>query len=239
ERQRNRRRRHLHDLDAVRRAHLLRRHREQTVAGTHGMEIEHRDDVSAVHADVDGRRRLAHDLESLRKLLELQRRAQSAFHHLFAGHGHPQHHADRERQQLEPEVAERPQHLHVSCGLVSCGAAGARRWRISDRRRARSVSASKPRSIWPSTTTEMMPVSSDTTIATASFSSVSPIAARWREPSSLLRRGLIVSGRKHAAAATRSFWTITAPSCSGDLSWKIESSRSYVSTASSAMPPSM
>ena len=67
----------------------------------------------------------------------------------------------------------------------------------------------------------MLPVSSDTTIATASFSSVRPMAARCREPSSLLSFGLTVSGRKQAAAATRSSCTITAPSCSGDDGWKM------------------
>ena len=101
-----------------------------------------------------------------------------------------------------------------------------RRCSTSARSRARSSSLSSPRSIWPSTTIEMLPVSSDTTIATASFSSVRPIAARWREPSSLLNFGFTVSGRKQAAAATRSSCTMTAPSCSGDVGWKMLSSRS-------------
>ena len=63
----------------------------------------------------------------------------------------------------------------------------------------------------------MRPVSSDTITATASFSSVSPIAARCRVPRFRASCGLTVSGRKQAAAATRSFCTITAPSCSGDF----------------------
>ena len=35
----------------------------------------------------------------------------------------------------------------------------------------------------------------------------------------------MVSGRKQAAAAIRSFWMITAPSCSGRPGWKMESSK--------------
>ena len=38
--------------------------------------------------------------------------------------------------------------------------------------------------------------------------------------------GLTVSGRKHAAAATRFSCITTAPSCSGELGWKIVTSRS-------------
>ena len=63
----------------------------------------------------------------------------------------------------------------------------------------------------------MFPVSSETTRATASHSSVNPIAARCRVPSSRLTRGLTVSGRKHAAAAIRDSWMMIAPSCSGDF----------------------
>ena len=48
-----------------------------------------------------------------------------------------------------------------------------------------------------------------------SVSSVMPMAARWRVPSLRESAGLVVSGRKQAAAAMRSFWMITAPSCSG------------------------
>ena len=50
------------------------------------------------------------------------------------------------------------------------------------------------------------------TRATASVSSVMPRAARCRVPNSLESSGLGVSGRKQAAAAMRSSWTITAPS---------------------------
>src|SRR6185436_19494499 len=178
------------------------------------------------HADVNGGGRLALDFEALWELLQFERRAKPALDDLLARDRHPHRDADAERQHFQAEVPERPDRPHVSSALASAGFTRARRWRINDRRRARSPSTSKPRSIWPSTTTEMMPVSSDTTMAMASFSSVRPIAARCRDPSSLLRRGLIVSGRKQAAAATRSFCTMTAPSWSGDFGWKIASSRS-------------
>ncbi len=63
-------------------------------------------------------------------------------------------------------------------------------------------------------------------MATASDSSVRPMAARWRVPRSRSSFGLTVSGRKHAAAAIRVSWMITAPSCSGVDGWKIVVSRS-------------
>ena len=60
----------------------------------------------------------------------------------------------------------------------------------------RSTPASRSRVIRPSRTSEILPSSSDTTITTASVSSVRPIAARWRVPSVLLTFGLVVSGRR-------------------------------------------
>ena len=49
----------------------------------------------------------------------------------------------------------------------------------------------------PSTTIDTLPVSSDTTMATESFSSVRPIAARWRDPESLAQ--LRVHGQRQEA----------------------------------------
>src|SRR5262249_50811672 len=146
----------------------------------------------AADPHVDERRRLAVELETCRKLLQLQRHAQSALDRLFASDDRPQEHRQPERQHLEAEVAERPHSLHVYC---TWRLRGTRDGRCSSRRRRRVLSASglRPRSICPSATIEMFPVSSDTTIATESFSSVSPMAARCREPSSLLSFGLTVS----------------------------------------------
>ena len=118
ERHRDRRRRHLHDLDAERHPHLLGRQRKQAAARLRGVQIEHRDDVAgadaaerarrAAHADVDGRRHVAVQLEAGRHLLQLERHAQAALDGLLAGHDHPEQQRQPERQQLQPEVAERP-----------------------------------------------------------------------------------------------------------------------------------
>src|SRR5262249_55538912 len=151
---------------------------------------------------VHGRRHVTGQLHVGRLLLQLERNAQAAFDGLFARHGHPQHQRDAKRQGLQADVAKGPEAFHEY--WTSARGADARRCSTSERRRTRSASPVRPRSIWPSTTIEMMPVSSDTTIAIASFSSVNPIAARWREPSSFASFGFTVSGRKHAAAATRS-----------------------------------
>jgi hypothetical protein len=78
----------------------------------------------------------------------------------------------------------------------------------------------------PPDTTEMIPVSSDTTTASASVSSVTPMAARWRLPSWRDSSGFTVSGRKQAAAATRLPCRMTAPSWSGVPGLKTLTSRS-------------
>ena len=57
-----------------------------------------------------------------------------------------------------------------------------------------------------------MPSSSETTMASASVSSVRPMAARWRVPSVFETVGLVVSGRKQPAAVMRPCWMMSAPS---------------------------
>ena len=107
-----------------------------------------------------------------------------------------------------------------SCAFTRLHLAPARRrrapLRISARRRARSVSAREAPLDLPVDHDEMLPVSSDTTMATRRFLR----SARWRRGAATRAPcssfGFTVSGRKQAAAATRSSWTITAPSCSGD-----------------------
>src|ERR1019366_8403702 len=74
----------------------------------------------------------------------------------------------------------------------------------------------------PNAATEIRPVSSETTSERQSVSSVMPMAARCRVPNCRASAGLVVNGRKHAAAEIRSFWMITAPSCSGRPGWKME-----------------
>src|SRR5262249_57264409 len=77
---------------------------------------------------------------------------------------------------------------------------------------SRRLELFKYREILPSATKEMIPVSSLTTTATASVSSVIPIAALWRVPSSFDSFGLSVRGRKQLAAAALKLLTMAAPS---------------------------
>ena len=221
EREHDCRRRDLDDLHAEGHTHLLGRDLIETPADARSLEIELRDDVArsepreraraAAHAHVDERRSLTHHLDAGGKLLEFERNAKTPLDRLVAGHEQPQQDRNADRQRLEPEVTEGPGCLHAGC-TSRC-----RRllFSTSERSRERSASVERPRSICPSTTSEMLPVCSDTTIAMESFSSVSPMAARCLDPSSLLSFGLTVSGRKQAAAATRSSWMMTAPSCRG------------------------
>ena len=114
--------------------------------------------------------------------------------------------------------------LPARAGSAAAGTASARPSEASSA--CLRAGPSSPRRIRPPSTTEIVPVSSDTTIARASVSSVRPIAARWRLPSVRLSSGFTVRGRKQAAAATRFPWRITAPSWSGVAGWKMLTSRS-------------
>ena len=67
--------------------------------------------------------------------------------------------------------------------------------------RSRTSGVESPCTSSPNAATEIRPVSSETTTERQSVSSVMPIAARWRVPSVEARAGLVVSGRKQAAAA--------------------------------------
>src|SRR5579863_922510 len=113
-----------------------------------------------------------------------------------------------------------------SSGTTVGNATGAIYRRSSPLSRSRNCSAVKSRSIFPPTATLIAPDSSDTITAIASVSSVIPIPARCRVPICVDSTGFIDSGRKRAAAANRSFWIITAPSCNGALGRKIVASRS-------------
>jgi len=199
------------------------------------LEIENRDDISGLQPaqepgrsakpDLDLVRRIADELEPLGAVLHLERHAHEPLDDMLAGDREPQQRRDRQRENLEAEVAERVvRHQRSYAGRPA---------RLRPRRsiskacsRARSPSAVTFRSMCPSTAMEISPRSSDTTMATASVSSVRPIAARWRVPRSRSSFGFTVSGRKHAAAATRPSWMIAAPSWSGDPVWKIVTSRS-------------
>ena len=190
-------------------------------------EVHHDDEIAAAqlaeraggatHAHVHEAQRLAEQLERLGNVLELQRHAQRALRLLLARHDH--HSSERQRDRERPSAR--------GAGRRRASARNAvRRWRGLASRAPRGCSSRaagcagrrcvSSRSTRPSSTSEIMPVSSDTTTATESFSSVSPMAARCRDAELRLRRGLTVSGRKQAAAAMRFSWMITAPSWSGD-----------------------
>ena len=131
-----------------------------------------------------GRRRssaVAAQLETGGKLLQFERDAESALDGLFARDDHPQQHARAPRDR-----SFNPKCRNGQIGMVTHGRASGvpralaprplKQQRLEPdaaarpgRARARSARQTPARS---------MPVSSDTTIATASFSSVSPMAAR-------------------------------------------------------------
>src|SRR5579884_2275881 len=144
------------------------------------------------------------------------------------GHGHlrlptqhgPEHEGNAEGEQLPRPVGGEGA-FHCPCTEDSrsswpedsAGSAG-RGSRLPSVRRSRNRSGETSISISPKEAMETLPVSSETTMEMQSASSVTPMAARWRVPSCAESVGLVVSGRKQAAAARRSPWTMTAPSCS-------------------------
>src|SRR5581483_8451648 len=78
----------------------------------------------------------------------------------------------------------------------------------------RRVAPSRSRAMLPPKQSEMVPRSSETTTTTASVSSVTPMAARWRVPSALSSPALGESGSTAPAVAMRRLLMITAPSWS-------------------------
>ena len=73
---------------------------------------------------------------------------------------------------------------------------------------------------------DILPVSSDTTIAIASVSSVIPIAARCLVPSLLLTFRLLLVGNTAPAQDILSPWIITPPSWRGLFGKKIDTKSS-------------
>ena len=138
----------------------------------------------------------------------------------LARHDQPQQHRQADRQQLQPEMAERPTCAVTDRGSASRGsarpsAAAAR----SARSRARSASAVEPaldlrrrrRARCCRSPRRRRSATRVVLLGQADRGAV----PRCRAPCSSF--GFTVSGRKQAAAATRSSCTITAPSCSGDV----------------------
>src|SRR5205085_8267403 len=161
---------------------------QQPPAGPRGGKVEHGRHVAGRHAAQGARRtakpyfnsvrRIADEHETGRQVLELDGGPHDALDDPLACHDEPQQDRDQRRQKLQPEIAKgmvrhQPSEYPACRGLLPV-----RRSVTTDlslvRRRSLSMSCSR----LPSSTIEIRPVSSDTTIATASFSSVTPIAAR-------------------------------------------------------------
>jgi hypothetical protein len=83
---------------------------------------------------------------------------------------------------------------------------------------------------------EIAPVSSETTTQTASVCSLTPSAARCLIPALADSPGRSVYGSTQAAATSVLPRITTAPSCNGDLGWKIDSSNSAETRAASVFP---
>ncbi len=97
---------------------------EQPLARPRAPEIQDRHDVAggdaaesargAAHAHLHAGGDFPLQLDARRKLLQLERHTQAALHGFLAGDRHPQQQRQEQRQQLEPDVPERPDGLHVS-----------------------------------------------------------------------------------------------------------------------------
>ena len=83
---------------------------------------------------------------------------------------------------------------------------------------------------------EILPVSSETTTATASLFSEIPREALWRVPSSLLRELFSVSGKIQPAATARPSLITTPPSCKAELGKNREFISSLETLASTTVP---
>ena len=118
----HRRRCHVNHFHAKRDAHVVWRQMEQTLPGTSAGQIEHGDDVARRNpahgtdcppdAHVCRGRHVTDQLETGRKLLELERNAKAAFNDFFPADRHPHHDGYRNRQQLQTEMPEGPEGAH-------------------------------------------------------------------------------------------------------------------------------
>src|SRR5688500_19579536 len=116
--------------------------------------------------------------------------------------GHPQPDRDDQRQGLETQVAARERNYffpEIFHGFSKSRSA------------ERSLVPSMFSVTLPPTTSAAVPSCSETTIATASVSSVTPRAARCRVPHALRKLGLVLSGQSQRTAATRPLSITTPP----------------------------
>jgi hypothetical protein len=118
EEQRNGRGRHLHDIDAKRRAHLGTGQVIQTLPWTRRAHVEHSGQVArrqtpkgtrrTAHAHIDHRWRLADELELCRDVGVFKRDAQHALDRLLAGHDQPEQRREYDGDDLEREILKEP-----------------------------------------------------------------------------------------------------------------------------------
>src|ERR1700693_2914353 len=148
-------------------------------------------------------RHVGPDVQLLGNVLEFDRHRKRSREFRLPRHRDPKSNRDQHREQL-PAGIVREEMFHGRSKLDSPTADAlwvtAAEVRISLRSR-RPVSNCSTRSsatsssISENAAIEILPVSSDTTTAIQSDSSVIPSAARWRVPSSVISSGLVVSGR--------------------------------------------
>src|SRR5688572_1632673 len=161
---------------------------KQTSAGPRRAQIEQGHELAgwnaaecsrrSADAHIDDGRHIADELELRREVGELERDTQRAFNDLLAGYQHPDQCCQRNREELETQMTEaRIGHQATEPRARWRGRKTRRRRPTSSRSLLRSVSGEMPRSSLPSITRESVPDSSETTITTASFSSVSSSAA--------------------------------------------------------------
>src|SRR5205823_2933622 len=172
------------------------------------------------HVDVGLQHRVEdHDRRILVVVVDYRGHRRHRYRVLAEGHRGEQADGQSQCEEIETPIADEPVHL------LNQGSRASRRVRplvgftgsIEPISRRRRPSASRLRVMAPFSTTEILPVSSDTTTISASEANESPIAARWRVP----RRSRTVpssgSGSRHPAARIWLPRMMTAPSWSGEL----------------------
>src|SRR5205814_3878797 len=257
-------RRHAEDVHADGRLHVVGRELQRVVALARTREVNPYADFSGRESGGRPARGLDLQIDRLARLAQqnhprletdvLHRGGEAEPTAIGVHHEKPDDHRQHDGEELQLPVA-RENRQHHRPGDVG-GSAGRARRRMprshpgqnagtpsvrapsSTSSRRRNASGPESASIPPSTASERRPVSSETTTATASVSSVTPSAARWRVPSWRASWRLRESGRKQPAATTRSSRMKAAPSCSGEYGRKRLVSRSADTRASRATPSS-
>src|SRR5262249_24253054 len=141
--------------------------------------------LRAAHVYGHGFGQVARDLQAAWDVAVHDRHAGNRPLDLLAADREPHQRAEAERRELQSEVAKGMPGHHASVSATASALSSfGRLWRIRICSRARKSSGVRRRSMRPWSESEISPRSSEITIATASDSSVRPIAARWRVPRS-------------------------------------------------------